>query len=61
MREFADLYARIDATTSTNAKVAALVAYLAAAPPADAAWALFFLTGRRLKRLLPSRLRSRCS
>ena len=23
------------------------------APPADAAWAVFFLTGRRLKRLLP--------
>ena len=26
------------------------------APPADAAWALFFLTGRRLKRHLPTRL-----
>ena len=25
-----------------------------AAPPADAAWAVFFLTGRRLKRLVPS-------
>ena len=56
MKLFADLYDAIDRTTSTNAKVAALVAYLAAAPPADAAWALFFLTGRRLKRLLPSRL-----
>jgi DNA ligase-1 len=56
VRRFADLYDAIDRTTSTNAKVAALVAYLAAAPPADAAWALFFLTGRRLKRLLPSRL-----
>lgn len=56
MRRFADLYDAIDRTTSTNAKVAALAEYLAAAPPADAAWALFFLTGRRLKRLLPSRL-----
>ena len=56
MRRFADLYDAIDRTTSTNAKVAALVDYLATAPPADAAWALFFLTGRRLKRLLPSRL-----
>jgi DNA ligase-1 len=56
MRRFADLYDAIDRTTSTNAKVAALVAYLSSAPAADAAWALFFLTGRRLKRLLPSRL-----
>ncbi len=30
-----------------------MAAYFAAAPPADAAWAVFFLTGRRLKRLLP--------
>jgi DNA ligase-1 len=56
MKAFADLYDTIDRTTSTNAKVAALAAYLRAAPPADAAWALFFLTGRRLTRLLPTRL-----
>jgi DNA ligase 1 len=56
VKRFADLYDAIDRTTSTNAKVAALVSYLSAAPPADAAWALFFLTGRRLKRLLPSKL-----
>jgi DNA ligase-1 len=53
---FADLYDAIDRTTSTNGKIAALVAYLQTAPPADAAWALFFLTGRRLKRHLPTRL-----
>ena len=52
MREFALLYDRIDSTTSTNAKVAAMVAYFQSAPKADAAWAVFFLTGRRLKRLL---------
>jgi DNA ligase-1 len=56
VKAFADLYDAIDRTTSTNAKVAALAAYLSAAPPADAAWALFFLTGRRLKRLIPSAL-----
>ena len=28
------------------------------APPADAAWAIFFLTGRRLKRVVPYSLRS---
>jgi DNA ligase-1 len=56
LRRFADLYDRIDATTSTNAKVAALVAYLRAAPTADAAWALWFLTGRRLIRTVGPRL-----
>ena len=53
MKRFAALYDAIDSTTSTNAKVAAMVAYFSGAPPADAAWAAFFLTGRRLKRLVP--------
>jgi DNA ligase-1 len=52
MRQFALLYDAIDSTTSTNAKVAAMVRYFSSAPPGDAAWAVFFLTGRRLKRLL---------
>ena len=54
MKSFAALYDAIDRTTSTNAKVAAMVRYFAEAPPSDAAWAVFFLTGRRLKRLVPS-------
>jgi DNA ligase-1 len=54
MRRFSQLYEALDATTSTNAKVAALAAYFRDAPPADAAWAIFFLTGRRLKRVVPS-------
>jgi ATP-dependent DNA ligase len=54
MRRFADLFDAIDRTTSTNAKVAAMAVYLADAPREDAAWAVFFLTGRRLKRLVPS-------
>ena len=53
MKRFAALYDAIDRTTSTNAKVAALVEYFRTAPPADAAWAVYFLTGRRLKRLVP--------
>ncbi len=53
MRNFAQLFAALDQTTSTNEKVAAMVRYFSSAPPADAAWAVFFLTGRRLKRLLP--------
>jgi DNA ligase-1 len=55
MKRFAGLFEAIDHTTSTNAKVGAIVAYLVSAPAADAAWAVFFLTGRRLKRLLPGR------
>lgn len=52
MWEFADLYFALDATTRTNDKVAAMRDYFAAAPPADAAWAVYFLSGRRPKRLL---------
>jgi DNA ligase-1 len=54
MLRFARLFDDIDRTTSTRAKVAAMRGYFAEAPPADAAWAVFFLTGRRLKRLVPA-------
>jgi DNA ligase-1 len=50
---FATLFAELDQTTSTNAKIDAMARYFRVAPPADKAWAVFFLTGRRLKRLLP--------
>jgi DNA ligase-1 len=56
LRRFARLYEELDRTTSTNEKVAALVSYFSSAPPEDAAWAVWFLTGRRLKRFLPGRL-----
>jgi DNA ligase-1 len=55
MKEFARLYARLDATTKTNEKVAALREYFTDAQPADGAWAVYFLTGRRLKRLVSTR------
>ncbi|MEP6592926.1 MAG: ATP-dependent DNA ligase [Acidobacteriota bacterium] len=54
MKRFAELYDAVDRTTSTNAKVAAMVRYFQTAPAADTAWAVFFLTGRRLKRLVPA-------
>ena len=53
MIQFARLYNEIDSTTSTSAKVAAMARYFGSASGADAAWAVFFLTGRRLKRLVP--------
>jgi DNA ligase-1 len=55
MKQFALLYAELDATTKTNEKVSALIRYFAAAPPDDAAWALYFLSGRRIKGLITSR------
>ena len=55
MRRFAQLYAEIDATTRTTEKVAAMVRYFSASDPADAAWAIYFLSGGRPKRLIPVR------
>jgi DNA ligase-1 len=56
VQRFSALYATLDRTASTNAKVAALEAYFREAPPEDAAWTIFFLAGRRLLRLMPTRL-----
>jgi DNA ligase 1 len=51
---FAELFEELDRTTGTNDKVEALARYFSEAPPADAAWAVHFLTGRRPKRLAAS-------
>ena len=50
MKRFAELYDRLDMTTSTNAKVDHLVDYFDEAPREDAAWAVHFLCGRTFKR-----------
>ncbi|MFO0865417.1 MAG: ATP-dependent DNA ligase [Gemmataceae bacterium] len=55
MKRFADLFAALDETTKTNAKIAALAGYFAVADPADAAWAVYFLTGRKPKQVVPTR------
>lgn len=52
MKAFSELYQTLDQTTSTNAKVAAMSVYFAEASARDAAWAVYFLSGRRLKRLV---------
>jgi DNA ligase 1 len=58
LRAFSELYDSVDATTSTLEKVEAIARYLSSAPPADAAWAVYILSGRRLKRFIgPSLLR----
>jgi DNA ligase-1 len=56
MRAFAELYAELDATTSSNAKLAAMQRYFAQAAPEDAAWAVYFLSGGRPRQLVPVRL-----
>lgn len=56
MKEFALLYQALDETTKTNVKVAAMRDYFTHCEPADGAWAVYFLSGRRLKHLLPTRL-----
>ncbi|HZJ00058.1 MAG TPA: ATP-dependent DNA ligase [Gemmatimonadaceae bacterium] len=56
MKKFAKLFSEIDATTRTNEKVDAMSRYFTHADPADAAWAVWFLSGGRPKRLVPVRL-----
>lgn len=55
MKAFADLYAALDETTRTAEKTAAMARYFAAAPPADAAWAVYFLSGRKPRQAVPSK------
>ena len=56
MKAFADLYTQLDATTSSNSKLAALQDYFRAAASADAAWAVYFLAGGRPRRVVPTKL-----
>jgi len=56
MKRFTDLYWRLDATTRTSEKLAALCDYFAAAPPDDAACALGVLSGGRQLRAVPTTL-----
>jgi len=56
MKRFAALYAELDATTATNAKVAALTRYFSQAPEEDAAWAVYFLAGGKPRQIVPTQL-----
>ncbi len=53
MKSFADLYAALDETTKTTAKVRALVDYFGRVSAADAAWATYFLIGRKPRQVVP--------
>ena len=43
MKAFSTLFAELDGTSSTTAKLEALETYFRSAPPADGAWALALL------------------
>jgi len=53
VKRFAALFAELDATTSTNAKVEALQRYFEQAPARDAAWAVYFLAGGKPRQVVP--------
>ena len=55
MKAFTEAFTAIDGTNATNNKIAFLAAYFANADDLSIAHALYFLTGRRLKRAVSSR------
>lgn len=55
MKDFAELYQQLDATTKTTAKIEAMVAYLKTASNLDRAWAIYFLMGNKLKPTIPTK------
>ena len=54
MRRFVELIEILDVSTATNDKINAIAKYFKETPQEDAAWALFFLSGHRFKRLVSS-------
>ena len=58
MKRFAALFEQLDATRATSRKLALMRSCFEQAEDADSAWMLYFLSGRRLKRVVaPARLR----
>ena len=55
MKAFADLYRCLDETTKTSRKIGCMRSYFQQTAPADAAWGVYFLSGRKPKRLIPTR------
>ncbi|HKY02279.1 MAG TPA: ATP-dependent DNA ligase [Burkholderiales bacterium] len=55
MKSFASLYAELDTTNSTRAKLEAMKRYFATVDAADAAWALYFLAGNRPRQVVPTK------
>lgn len=56
MKLFTELYVELDQTNKTNEKIEALRFYFERALPEDAAWAFYFLSGRKPRQIVPSKL-----
>jgi DNA ligase-1 len=56
MKLFTELYVELDETNKTNEQVEAMRFYFERAEPHDAAWALYFLSGRKPRQIVPSKL-----
>ena len=56
MKLFTELYVELDQTNKTNEKIEALRFYFERAEPSDAAWAFYFLSGRKPRQIVPSKL-----
>jgi DNA ligase-1 len=55
MKLFTELYTELEQTNKTNEKVEALKFYFERADAHDAAWALYFLSGRKPRQIVPSK------
>jgi len=56
MKAFVELCFKLDQTNKSNAKIAHLKDYYSLTPATDAAWAVFFLYGKKLKKTIPAKL-----
>lgn len=54
MKKFTDLYLALDQTNKTNEKVETMVNYFQNATAEDAAWAIYFLSGRKPRQIIPT-------
>ncbi len=55
MKLFTELYVELDQTNKTNEKIDALRFYFERAGKNDAAWAFYFLSGRKPRQIVPSK------
>ncbi|HIA54528.1 MAG TPA: ATP-dependent DNA ligase, partial [Candidatus Melainabacteria bacterium] len=60
MKHFTRLFVALDETTKTNEKVSAMSDYFATSSPADGAWTIYLLTGRKLRQLVPTARLAEC-
>jgi len=55
MKLFTELYVELDQTNKTNEKIEAMRFYFDQADARDAAWAFYFLSGRKPRQIIPSK------